>query len=104
MILTVVNLLLTIQNLLAQNGSDQVEFKHLTSADGLASNQTTCIQQDKNGFMWIGTKEGLSRYDGLHFINYFQNPADPAHSLSGNLVNGIFAHFFFFRRITFPSF
>ncbi|MBL0317556.1 MAG: hypothetical protein IPP69_18070 [Flavobacteriales bacterium] len=64
-------------------------MRHLTIDDGLSSDHTTCFHQDSQGFMWIGTNEGLCRFDGLHFQNYFQNPKDPIHSLSGNWINGI---------------
>jgi len=37
---------------------------------GLSSNRTFCLQQDSNGFMWIGTLSGLNRYDG-NSVNIF---------------------------------
>lgn len=42
-------------------------FDHVTTADGLPSNTIYCTMQDQNGFMWIGTRDGLSRYDGNSF-------------------------------------
>ena len=50
------------------------QFRHLSIEDGLSSNHTTCFYEDVRGFMWIGTNEGLCRFDGLHFQTYFQNP------------------------------
>ena len=41
-----------------------------TLKDGLPSNTVYCIEQDDDGFIWIGTAAGLSRYDGYEFINY----------------------------------
>jgi ligand-binding sensor domain-containing protein/two-component sensor histidine kinase len=67
-------------------------LRHLQTENGLSSNNATCFHQDYQGFMWIGTNEGLCRFDGLHFRNYFQNPKDPVHSLSGNWINGITAY------------
>lgn len=42
-------------------------FDHVTTADGLPSNTIYCTMQDMNGFMWIGSRDGLSRYDGKSF-------------------------------------
>jgi len=46
------------------------DFSHLTSEDGLVGNTINCVTQDKNGFMWVGTNSGLSRYDGYVFKNW----------------------------------
>ena len=42
-------------------------FDHVTTTDGLQSNTIYCTLQDRNGFMWVGTRDGLSRYDGNAF-------------------------------------
>ena len=42
-------------------------FDHLKSTDGLPSNTIYCAIQDQSGFMWIGTRDGLCRYDGQSF-------------------------------------
>lgn len=42
-------------------------FDHLKTINGLPSNTIFCIHQDQSGFMWIGTRDGLSRYDGHRF-------------------------------------
>lgn len=44
-------------------------FDHITTTDGLPSNTIYCTLQDRTGFMWIGTRDGLSRYDGNSFIH-----------------------------------
>lgn len=44
-------------------------FDHITTADGLPSNTIYCTLQDRSGFMWIGTLDGLTRYDGNGFRN-----------------------------------
>ena len=42
-------------------------FDHLDMTDGLFSNTIYCSHQDSNGFVWIGTRDGLCRYDGNSF-------------------------------------
>ncbi len=43
-------------------------FEHLRTADGLPSNTIYCSIQDRSGFMWIGTRDGLCRYDGQTYV------------------------------------
>lgn len=43
---------------------------HLSTSDGLISNDISDIVQDKFGYIWIGTWSGLTRYDGFNFTNY----------------------------------
>lgn len=50
--------------------SDPVYFRHLQVEDGLANNTVFVSFQDSWGFMWFGTKEGLSRYDGTNFRSF----------------------------------
>jgi ligand-binding sensor domain-containing protein len=46
------------------------------SKDGLAHDNVRDITVDSSGFMWLATWDGLSRYDGTDFINYYHNPGD----------------------------
>src|SRR5687768_9612567 len=55
---------------------DRVAFRHLTIADGLSQNAVSAILQDRRGFMWFGTKDGLNRYDGYQFNVYRHDPFD----------------------------
>jgi signal transduction histidine kinase/ligand-binding sensor domain-containing protein/DNA-binding response OmpR family regulator len=80
-------LLLITTQLSAQ--SEKLTFKYLTSNDGLSQNFVSAIYQDKFGFMWFGTKDGLNRYDGYEFKVYRHIPSDTT-SLSGNFINAIF--------------
>jgi signal transduction histidine kinase/ligand-binding sensor domain-containing protein/DNA-binding response OmpR family regulator len=66
-----------------------LKFKKLTSNEGLSQNFVSAIYQDKNGFMWFGTKDGLNRYDGYEFKVYRHNPFDTT-SLSGNYISTLF--------------
>lgn len=52
-------------------------FTHLTEENGLLSNQVNTLCQDSRGYMWIGTDNGLQRYDGRRFVNYLANLHDP---------------------------
>ena len=45
--------------------------------------------QDRAGFMWFGTNNGLNRYDGYNIVAYRNDPANP-HSLSGNFVEDLY--------------
>ena len=42
----------------------------LSVVDGLKSNHVYCIRQDRQGYIWMGTENGLSRYDGYGFVNF----------------------------------
>jgi ligand-binding sensor domain-containing protein len=50
--------------------NNQYIFRHIDQGDGLLHNSVFAITQDQQGFMWIGTPNGLQRYDGLRFKNY----------------------------------
>ncbi|HYH55538.1 MAG TPA: two-component regulator propeller domain-containing protein, partial [Anseongella sp.] len=47
-----------------------------------------CILQDKRGFIWIGTDDGLNRYDGERFVIFRNDPRDPG-TISGNIISGL---------------
>ncbi|HEY5327955.1 MAG TPA: two-component regulator propeller domain-containing protein [Mucilaginibacter sp.] len=52
----------------SQNQS--LQFEHIGTNEGLSQNNVFCIIQDSRGFMWIGSRNGLNRYDGYKFIVY----------------------------------
>ena len=60
-------------------------FKHLTIDDGLSQNSINCIHQDRFGFIWLGTQDGLNRYDGLRFVQYRHERTNP-NSISNNYI------------------
>ena len=66
-----------------------IQFDHLSMEDGLVDNSIQVFFQDKAGFMWIGTRNGLSRFDGYTFSN-FQYEINKPQSLGGNWVRDIF--------------
>src|ERR1700685_1623245 len=50
--------------------SQEYSYTHYDIANGLAGSTVYCIVQDKEGFMWMGTETGVSRFDGTHFKNF----------------------------------
>ncbi|THU39460.1 histidine kinase [Niastella caeni] len=52
-------------------------YTHYNSRDGLAGSTVYCIVQDKDGFIWLGTETGLSRFDGTHFRNFTKRDGLP---------------------------
>ena len=69
-------------------GVRDVRFTHLTTNDGLSQGYVTAILQDRRGFMWFATRDGLNRYDGNAFLVYKNNPNDPG-SLSSNFLQDL---------------
>src|SRR4029077_11323171 len=65
-----------------------LKFTHLTTNDGLSQGYVTAILQDRRGFMWFATRDGLNRYDGNTFVVYKNNPDDPT-SLSSNFIQAL---------------
>ena len=66
--------------------AQSLRFRHLTIDDGLSQDIVTSIVQDDRGFMWIGTEDGLNRYDGVSVKVYKHDPRNP-NSLSSNFIN-----------------
>ncbi|MEO1051283.1 MAG: two-component regulator propeller domain-containing protein [Bacteroidota bacterium] len=60
-------------------------LKMLTTEDGLSQNTVNALLQDKHGFIWMGTSDGLNMYDGYNFVVYKNDPSDST-SLSNNEV------------------
>lgn len=50
-------------------GAEQLPLKIYTTAEGLGSNGIHCILADSSGFLWFGTEDGISRFDGYGFTN-----------------------------------
>jgi len=66
--------------------SVRLNFELLTTKDGLSQGMVRCIYQDKEGFMWFATKDGLNKYDGYRFTVFRHNPQDEF-SLPENYVS-----------------
>ncbi|HUF10938.1 MAG TPA: two-component regulator propeller domain-containing protein [Rhodothermales bacterium] len=70
---------------MAQVKRSTVRFNRLTQHDGLSNNVIQTILQDNQGFLWIGTVDGLNRFDGYEFETFVHDPAN-AQSLGDNSV------------------
>mgnify|MGYP003859971955 CR=1 FL=1 len=64
-------------------------FEHITMEDGLSGSTVFSIMQDKQGFMWFGTKNGLNRYDG-HNFKIFNSETNSRSGLKDNFIYGLF--------------
>ncbi len=64
-------------------------FRHYQVEDGLSNSTVFTCLQDKKGFLWIGTKDGLNRFDGYTF-KIFRNNPDDSLSIGSNRVRTLF--------------
>lgn len=82
-------LLLAAKNLSAQTTpAPSIRFDRIPSELGLSQNLINTIIQDHKGFLWIGTNDGLNRFDGYRFT-VFQHEAFDSTSLSNNLITAL---------------
>ena len=68
--------------------TEKLEFEHITRENGLSEGSDYCILQDRKGFLWIGTADGLNRYDGYEF-KIFRNIPGDSNSISNSQVLSI---------------
>lgn len=66
-----------------------LRFYSYSTDEGLPQNSVYAILQDHYGYLWIGTEDGLARFDGLSFNVYKHNPRD-SNSISNNVITRIF--------------
>ena len=64
-------------------------FRHYQVENGLSNNAVICCLQDKKGFLWFGTKDGLNRFDGYSFKIFRADP-DQAGSIGGNFIHSLY--------------
>ncbi len=72
----------------AQGQAVQFEFQHIQEKDGLSFNLINSFLQDRDGYLWVGTFDGLNRYDGNQFVQFKHNRSDP-NSLLHNTVHDL---------------
>lgn len=70
-----------------QNG--EYIYQQLTDADGLSQSTIFALLQDNEGYLWLGTIDGLNRYDGYEFKVFVNNPNDST-SISDNFISALF--------------
>ncbi len=72
--------------LYAQQGA--WSYHHYTTEDGLSNDMVFSLAKDKRGFLWVGTKSGLNRFDGRSFRQFFHQPGIQ-NCLPDNLIYGL---------------
>ncbi|RYF85099.1 MAG: hypothetical protein EON98_07485 [Chitinophagaceae bacterium] len=64
---------------------DPYYFSHYQVENGLSHNTVMCSIQDKQGFLWLGTKDGLNRFDGTSF-KVFRHDEDDSSSIGNDYI------------------
>ena len=68
--------------------SQDFDITRLGIKEGLSQGLISAMCEDSDGFIWVGTLNGLNRYDGVRFQTYLHSPADP-YSPAGNVIKNI---------------
>jgi len=71
--------------ILTESSAQNIPFGRLTTENGLSNSFVNCLIQDRTGFIWFGTDDGLNRFDGYDIKVYRNNPDDKS-SLSENII------------------
>jgi len=66
----------------------EFSFRHYKAEDGLVFNTVRCIIQDRSGFIWFGTEDGLNRFDG-HSFKEFRSSKASANFMRSNYVSAL---------------
>ncbi|MGL5380220.1 ligand-binding sensor domain-containing protein [Clostridium sp.] len=72
----------------ALNDTQNRNFGRITYNDGLSQGSAGVIFQDSTGYIWIGTNDGLNKYNG-HNFEVYRNKGDYQNSISGNKITAI---------------
>lgn len=86
-LLLALNLIFTIR--ISPQRLNEYSFFNFSSTNELSQNFINDLHQDKTGFLWIATKDGLNRYDGYN-VEIFRHSRRDANSIAGNYINCIF--------------
>ncbi|CAM2010166.1 ATP-binding protein [Acanthopleuribacter pedis] len=68
---------------------DSLRFRPLPRDSGLSQGGVSCVLQDHQGYLWVGTEDGLNRYDGNQFTIY-RHDSDQAGSISGSYIGSLY--------------
>lgn len=82
-------LLLLLLTVTTWGQASRLIFDRITMDSGLSSSHVTSILQDRTGYVWIGTAEGLNRFDGYTFKTFLPDPDDPE-SIQGSSIDRLF--------------
>lgn len=82
----IILLVLAIRVCVVQAQSGNLHFVNFSSKDGLSSNTINVIIKDRFGYMWFGSEDGLSKFDGTRFTVYNHNAADTSTIPSNNVM------------------
>ncbi len=74
--------------IVCSSAAQEMRFDHISTDDGLSQDIVSNIIQDRQGFIWFGTEDGLNRYDGYGIHVYKHNPRD-SHSLNGDWIKDL---------------
>ena len=86
LLLYLISLQIIIGSLYSPLAAQNISFQHLTTEEGLSHNAIISIYQDERGFMWFGTRNGISLYNGKD-VQIFRKEKDNPNSLLYNDVN-----------------
>lgn len=84
-LLVVFSCILMLASVQAQHAN--ITFEHYTTEHGLSA-PVTIVTQDRHGFLWFGTTDGLNRFDGTNFVVYRNMPGDST-MIPSNIINAL---------------
>ena len=73
----------------AQTHLSNIQFEHYGLEEGLSQTSVKHMVQDSKGFIWLGTQDGLNRFDGYEFVIFRHDPDDP-YSLTDNNISSLY--------------
>lgn len=85
---SIIILLLLICNSLLKAETKNYLFRHYQVENGLSDNMVSGCVQDKDGYIWIGTRDGLNRFDGYTY-KVFRNDPDKSNTLGSNMITSL---------------
>jgi ligand-binding sensor domain-containing protein/signal transduction histidine kinase/DNA-binding response OmpR family regulator len=74
-----------INTVFPQNNDRDLRFERITIESGLSNSEVNSIIQDSTGFIWIGTRNGLNRFDGNRFLQFFHHAGDTSSIISSDI-------------------
>jgi signal transduction histidine kinase len=75
------------QSVEKKKSGNEYQVVNWNYSSGLLYGRTTCFLKDFYGFLWVGTQNGLNRFDGNHFINYLKNQVETKTVLDNHILS-----------------